>query len=104
MSDDELKQERRLRRQIDAFARWSPSRAPLDALFSDRARLLRIPFAILLICGSFLAVLPIFGVWMLPFGLVLLAVDIPALRPRISALLIRARRRLTLLRRRLPQR
>ncbi len=89
----ERKQENRLRRQFDALVRNSPvPRGPLEALLHSRMRLLRVPLAILLILGSFLAILPVFGVWMLPAGLMLLAVDIPLLRPRVSGALIRVRR------------
>jgi hypothetical protein len=35
---------------------------------------------VLLIAGSFLSILPIFGLWMLPLGLMLLAEDIAPLR------------------------
>jgi hypothetical protein len=41
---------------------------------------LRIPAGLLLIVGSVFAFLPILGVWMLPFGLALLAEDIPVLK------------------------
>jgi hypothetical protein len=34
----------------------------------------------LLLCGSALSVLPFFGIWMLPLGLMLLAEDVPPLR------------------------
>jgi hypothetical protein len=34
----------------------------------------------LLLCGSALSVLPFFGIWMLPLGLMLLAEDVPLLR------------------------
>jgi hypothetical protein len=34
----------------------------------------------LFIVGSFLGILPRFGIWMLPLGLMLLAEDIPAAR------------------------
>lgn len=88
------KQENRLRRQFDALARNTPvPRGPMEALLTSRMRLLRLPLAILLILGSFLAILPVFGLWMLPAGLMLLAIDIPLLRPRVSAALIRVRRR-----------
>jgi hypothetical protein len=40
----------------------------------------RLVAGVLFIAGSFLSILPIFGIWMLPLGLVLLAEDIPALR------------------------
>jgi hypothetical protein len=49
-------------------------------LLQPEARWLRIPAGLLLIVGGFLAVLPIFGLWMLPLGLVLLSEDIEPLR------------------------
>lgn len=95
------KHESRLRRQFDALARFAPvSRAPVRALLDPRMRAVRAPVAVVLILGSFLAILPVFGLWMLPAGLMLLAVDIPMLRPQVSAALIRLRRRLALWRRR----
>ena len=93
MSIHANKQENRLRRQFDALARNTRvPRGPLEVLLHSRMRLLRVPLAILLILGSFLAILPVFGVWMLPAGLMLLAVDIPRLRPRVSGAMIRLRR------------
>jgi hypothetical protein len=43
-------------------------------------RWLRIPAGLLLILGGLLFFLPIFGIWMLPLGLFLLAEDLPLLR------------------------
>jgi hypothetical protein len=43
-------------------------------------RWVRVPAGVLFIAGSFLSILPLFGVWMLPLGLMLLAEDIPPLR------------------------
>jgi hypothetical protein len=37
--------------------------------------------------------LPVLGFWMLPLGLMLLAVDVSPIRPTVSAALIRMRRR-----------
>jgi hypothetical protein len=42
--------------------------------------LLRIGLGGLLILGGVLSFLPIFGLWMVPLGLAILAVDIPAVR------------------------
>ncbi len=53
---------------------------PVRWLRSPAARWLRVPLGILFIFGSLLFVLPIFGVWMLPVGLLLLAEDVPGLR------------------------
>jgi hypothetical protein len=38
----------------------------------------------LLIAGGFLAILPIFGLWMLPLGLALIADDVPWLKTRLE--------------------
>lgn len=52
----------------------------LGWLRERKARLVRIPVGILLIVGGFLGFLPIFGFWMVPLGLLLLAQDIPFLK------------------------
>jgi hypothetical protein len=54
---------------------------------------IRFPIALLLIAGGLFSFLPILGIWMLPLGLLLLAVDLPILRGPISALVIRGRRK-----------
>ena len=53
---------------------------PLRWLRKPSARWLRLPAALLLICGSALSILPVFGLWMLPLGLLLLAEDLTPLR------------------------
>lgn len=40
----------------------------------------RLVAGVLFIAGAFLSILPLFGIWMLPLGLMLLAEDIPPLR------------------------
>lgn len=89
------RQERRFERQFESLARLVPPlRGPLAALRRDSYRLVRVPLALLLIVGGVFSILPFLGIWMLPVGLLLLAVDLPFLRGPISALLIRARRRI----------
>jgi hypothetical protein len=70
--------ERRLRRllrrlpgRMQAVTRW---------LRKPASRWARIPAGIALIIGGCLAILPVFGLWMLPLGFMLLADDIPPLR------------------------
>lgn len=47
----------------------------------------RIPLALALILGGLLAFLPVFGLWMIPLGLLLFALDVPILQsPLIRAL------------------
>jgi hypothetical protein len=58
------------------------------------SRWVRIPAGLLLIGGSLLSILPLFGVWMLPLGLMLLAEDVPPLqraRDRLLEWLVRHR-------------
>lgn len=87
------RRERRFQRQFDALERLVPgSRTPLVRLRSNRWRFVRLPLALLLIAGGLISFLPVLGVWMLPLGLLLLAVDLPCLRGPISTLIIRARR------------
>jgi hypothetical protein len=45
-----------------------------------RSRLLRIAIGVALILGGIFAILPVFGVWMIPLGLLVLSVDIPRVR------------------------
>jgi hypothetical protein len=85
--------DRRLQRQIAAMERLVPQmRGPLDAMLRGRLRYVRIPVGLLLVAGGFVGFLPVLGFWMIPLGLLVLAVDIPLLRPVVSATLVRARR------------
>ena len=56
------------------------------------ARLIRIPVGVLLIVGSILSILPVFGLWMLPLGLLLIAYDVPFLREPMAHFTIWAAR------------
>ena len=62
---------RRLPQRVQGMVTW---------LLQPSARWVRIPVGILLILGSVLFILPVFGLWMLPFGLILLSEDIAPLR------------------------
>ena len=87
------RKERRFQRQFQALERLIPPlRGPMSALRRDSWFPVRFPVALLLIVGGLFAFLPVLGVWMLPLGLLLLAVDLPVLRGPISALIIRSRR------------
>jgi hypothetical protein len=84
----------RLRRQFDRLRKAAPR---LDAtirwLQARRARLVRVPLALLLIIGGVFSFLPFLGVWMLPLGLMLLAIDLPFLQGPVAGVIVRARRR-----------
>ncbi len=45
-----------------------------------KSRALRMTVGILLVLGGFLWVLPFFALWMIPLGLVVLSIDLPAVR------------------------
>ena len=87
------RRERRFQRQFAALERlFPPLRGPMSALRRDSWFPIRFPIAIVLIAGGLFSFLPVLGIWMLPLGLLLLAVDLPALRGPISVLVIRGRR------------
>ena len=69
-------------RRLELLVRQLPR--PLQAA----VRWFRIPAGVLLILDSLLSVLPIFGLWMLPLGLVLLAEDIAPLRRATDRILV----------------
>jgi hypothetical protein len=86
------RRERRFHRQFHALERLIPAlRGPMARLRRDSWFPLRFPLAVLLTCGGLLWFLPVLGLWMLPAGLLLLAVDFPVLRGPISGLVIRGR-------------
>ena len=88
------KDKRRLHRQFEAMSRAVPATRPVtERLLRDGMRIVRLPVALLLVLGGVFSILPFFGIWMLPLGLMLLAVDVPLIRPTVSAGFIRARRR-----------
>lgn len=87
------RRERRFHRQFHALERLIPPlRGPLSRLRRGHWFPIRFPLAILLTIGGLLWFLPVLGLWMLPAGLLLLAVDLPHLRGPISVAIIRGRR------------
>lgn len=70
-----------------------PLAGSLNWLRQPAVRLVRIPLGILLVLGGIFSILPVLGIWMLPLGLLLLAVDFVPLRRPVSRLLIWASRR-----------
>jgi len=87
------RQKRRLLRQFRVMERRIPAlRRPLRFLLDEGGGIVRWAAALLLMVGGVLSFLPFLGVWMLPLGLMLLAVDVPVLRGPASAVTIRGRR------------
>ena len=94
MADKNLK---RIRRQFDAIGRFAPpSRRIINPLLRRKGmRWVRLPFGFVLMLGGIFSFLPVLGIWMLPLGIMLLAVDIPLIRPAVATTTIRGRRRFT---------
>lgn len=87
------RRERRFQRQFRALERMIPPlRGPMSHLRRSSWFPIRFPLAVVLTLGGLLWFLPVLGLWMLPAGLLLLAVDLPTLRGPISAFVIRGRR------------
>ena len=75
--DQEAKKlQARLPRFAGAALRWGIESSPF----------VRWPIAIILVFGGFLGFLPILGFWMAPLGLILIAEDLPFLRPPLARL------------------
>jgi hypothetical protein len=51
------------------------------------SRWVRLPAAALLVAGGFVGFLPLLGFWMIPLGLILVAQDLPFMRPPMARLL-----------------
>ena len=77
--DQHLEQfERRLPESFRGFVRW---------LRKPRTGLIRIPLGLILILCGFVGFLPILGFWMIPLGFLMLAIDVPFVRPPLIKLL-----------------
>ena len=78
----EAKTERMLRRRLDKAERRLPGTLGrwVAHLRRPSASWIRLPLGILLVLGGLLGFLPVLGVWMLPLGLLLLALDVAPLR------------------------
>ena len=87
--------DRRLERSLDRLQSRLPNwiARPVGGLRRPDARWIRIPVGILFIIGGLVGFLPILGFWMVPLGLLLLALDVPFLRRPTAGFMIWAERR-----------
>jgi hypothetical protein len=74
--------QQRLNRQFDRLNEHLPRTVghKIVWLRKPSSRWVRLPIGILLVVASVFSFLPVLGLWMLPLGLMLLAVDVPFLR------------------------
>lgn len=90
-------EQRRFDRQFESMKALIPQLAGTLQMMRHKSwRLLRVPISLVLILGGVFSFLPVLGIWMLPLGLMLLALDVPILRAPVSVAIIRVRRRLSL--------
>lgn len=85
----------RLNRQFDRLQRRIPDYAArmLERIRRPEARWLRIPLGILLVLGGIFSFLPVLGIWMLPLGLLLLALDLVFLQGPVNHGIVRGTRK-----------
>lgn len=92
---NDAKAERVLHRRLDRVQRLLPGFLAdwLNHLRHPSASWFRVPLGILFIFGGFFSFLPVLGIWMLPLGLILLALDFALLRRPTAALIVGSERR-----------
>lgn len=85
----------RLNRQFDRLQKRIPEFAAkwLENLRRPEARWVRIPLGILLVLGGIFSFLPVLGIWMLPLGLLLLAIDLVFLQGPVNLTVVRGQRK-----------
>ena len=89
------------KQELDRHFAWFEQKLPerparfVNWLRRPSSRLVRIPLASLLIVGSVFSFLPVFGLWMLPLGLLLFAQDVPVLQPPLARTLAWVERKWT---------
>ena len=84
------KTERMLERRLDRAERLLPGTLGrwLAHLRHPSASWVRVPLGVLLVLGGLLGFLPVLGFWMVPLGLVLLALDVALLRRPTARVLV----------------
>ena len=84
---------RRFDRQYSRMAGKAPGPFGRFLIFMRQpwAMLVRIPLGVMFVAGGIFSFLPVLGIWMLPLGLMLLAIDIVFLRAPMAGLIVRLR-------------
>ena len=82
MPTPEHHEQRKLDRLIDRLNTKLPDRMARGVawLVSPSGMLVRFPLGLLCIAGGIFSFLPLLGLWMLPLGILLIAVDVPPVR------------------------
>jgi hypothetical protein len=87
----------RLERQLNKVQERVPGFAArlLQRLRRPGAQWVRIPLGIILVFGGIFSFLPVLGIWMLPLGLILLALDLVFLQGPVNMAIVRGTRKWT---------
>jgi hypothetical protein len=93
------KSSRRLYRQFDKIERQIPMSRRILNWLRNRSPWVRVPLGLLLILGGVFSFLPVLGIWMLPLGLLLLALDVVFLQRPVGSAIVRGQRKWTTWRR-----
>jgi hypothetical protein len=82
MSDHVVRQQKKFDRLLARLQAKLPDKLAraMSWLVSPSAIFLRLPLGILCVIGGIFSFLPVLGVWMLPLGVLLIAVDVPLVR------------------------
>lgn len=85
----------RLNRQFDRLQRRVPGFVArmLARIRRPGARWIRIPLGLLFVLGGVFSFLPVLGIWMLPLGLLLLALDLVFLQGPVNSAVVRGTRK-----------
>lgn len=99
---DAAKHQDRLNRRFDQIEEKAPDKVArgLSKLRRPTMRWVRIPLGVLLVIGGIFSILPVLGLWMLPLGLLLLAIDLPFLRAPVNRAVLWVERKWMIWRRR----
>lgn len=83
-----------LEQRLDRFEQRMPRFIAAAVRFTRHpSPYVRLPLGVGLLAGGVLSFLPVFGIWMLPLGMVVLARDVPPLRRPTNSLLAWIERR-----------
>ncbi|WP_374305286.1 hypothetical protein [Methylocella sp.] len=87
------KHQQRLDRHLDGVENRLPETPARWVAWLRRpsSRAVRMPAGILLIVAALFSFLPVLGLWMAPLGILLLALDVPALQRPTGRALVRGR-------------
>lgn len=90
------KQTARLNRQFDRIEKSVPAASGfLSWIRRPSSRFVRVPLGMLLILGGVFSFLPVLGIWMLPLGLLLIALDLPVLQGPMNRVTLWGQRKWT---------